>query len=150
MNAQAVPDFILRPDQTFSLAIVSLTGNHWEGTVREVSIPGATGRFGVMSGHTPLLSILREGMITIYPAAGAAEAPIHLYVSGGLAEVQPAQVTILADLALRSEHLDNARAEAARLAATAPMAAAFTDKAYAETHSELMRHFGENVRIVSR
>lgn len=60
--------------------MVSLTGAQWEGDVREVSLPGEQGRFGVMAKHTPMLTTLREGMILVHPETG--EPPFQLYVSG--------------------------------------------------------------------
>lgn len=144
MTPHTAPDFILNAPRTFSLAIVSLTGSQWEGEVRELSIPGELGRFGVMAGHVPMLSTLREGMILIYPVDS--QTPIQLYLSGGFAEVQPERVTVLADLALRSDDQDRAKAEAARMAATSPMAASFIDDGYAKMHNELMHHFGANLR----
>lgn len=148
MKAQVVPEFVARTEQAVTLSIVSLTGSQWSGSVREVSVPGRSGRFGIMSGHTPVLGILREGCVRIFPATG--ENAIELYVSGGFVEIQPDQVMILADLALRSDDQDSARAEAARLAASSPMAASFTDETYAAMHADLMHHFGANVRTFRR
>ncbi|HHA2453020.1 TPA: ATP synthase F1 subunit epsilon [Stenotrophomonas maltophilia] len=143
-SAPPTPSFVTNAQQTFLLSIVSLTEAQWQGEVREVSLPGALGRFGVMAKHAPMLSTLREGMILIYPKKN--EPPFHLYVSGGFVEVQPNQVTVLADLALRSEDQDKAKAEVARDAANSPMATYFTDDAYAQMHTELMHHFGANLR----
>ncbi|RYF50382.1 MAG: ATP synthase F1 subunit epsilon, partial [Cytophagaceae bacterium] len=64
-SAHPRPDFIANAQQTFALTVVSLTGAQWEGEVREVSLPGEQGRFGVMARHTPMLSTLREGMILV-------------------------------------------------------------------------------------
>ncbi|MFB8923045.1 ATP synthase F1 subunit epsilon [Xanthomonas arboricola pv. juglandis] len=143
-SAHPRPDFIANAQQTFALTVVSLTGAQWEGDVREVSLPGEQGRFGVMAKHTPMLTTLREGMILVHPETG--EPPFQLYVSGGFVEVQPTHVTVLADLALRSEDQDRAKAEVARNAANSPMATSLTDDAYSQTHAELMHHFGAGPR----
>lgn len=119
---------------TLALDIISLAGLLWSGEVREVSLPGSEGRFGVMARHTPLLSTLREGMLSVYPAD--ASPPLQVYVSGGYVEVQPGRVIVLADIALRSEDLDQARADVARAAASSPMAQAFTDPAHAQRQPE--------------
>lgn len=148
MKPQTAPDFILRSEQTFMLTIISLTGSQWEGEVREVSLPGELGRFGVMAGHVPMLSTLREGMALIHPASSPE--PIQLYLSGGFVEVQPGQVTVMADLAVRSEDQEQAKAEAARAAAASPMAVSLTDENYAQMHSELMHHFGAGLRTLRR
>jgi len=122
--------------QGFSLQILSLAGELWNGEVREVSMPGSNGRFGVMARHAPLLGTLREGMVSVYPLT--AEPPLHVYVSGGYVEVQPGKVIVMADLALRSDDLDEARARVAAEAARSPMAQAFTDEDYVRLHAELM------------
>jgi F-type H+-transporting ATPase subunit epsilon len=122
--------------QGFPLQIISLAGELWSGEVREVSMPGSDGRFGVMARHAPLLSTLQEGMVSVYPLK--AEPPLHVYVSGGYVEVQPAKVIVMADLALRSEDLDQARARVAAEAARSPMAQAFTGEDYVRLHAELM------------
>jgi F-type H+-transporting ATPase subunit epsilon len=126
------------------LQIISLAGELWSGAVREVSLPGSEGRFGVMARHAPLLSTLREGMVSVFPEGNAP--PLHVYVSGGYVEVQPGKVIVLADLALRSENLDDARAQAARDAARSPMAQDFTDGGYARLHAELMHQRLQNLR----
>ena len=127
---------LLADAQGFSLQTISLAGELWNGDVREVSMPGSNGRFGVMARHAPLLSTLREGMVSVYPLK--AEPPLHVYVSGGYVEVQPGKVIVMADLALRSDDLDEARARVAAEAARSPMAQAFTDEDYVRLHAELM------------
>jgi F-type H+-transporting ATPase subunit epsilon len=78
--------------------------------VDEVEIPGADGYFGVLPGHTPLLSLLQVGQLWYRQGP-----ELHyLAVSQGLAEVQPDRVTILALVAERADEIDVARAEAAR------------------------------------
>lgn len=133
---------------TLALEIISLTGLLWSGEVREVSLPGSAGRFGVMARHTPLLSTLRKGMLNVYPADTAT--PLQVYVSGGYVEVQPGRVIVLADIALRSEDLDQARAEVARAAAGSPMAQAFTDPAYAQLHAELVHQRSVDLHLGTR
>lgn len=127
---------LLADAQGFSLQIISLAGEVWSGEVREVSMPGSDGRFGVMARHAPLLGTLREGMVSVYPLK--AEPPLHVYVSGGYVEVQPGKVIVMADLALRSEDLDHARARVAAEAARSPMAQAFVGEDYVRLHAELM------------
>lgn len=122
--------------QGLSLQIISLAGELWSGEVREVSMPGSNGRFGVMARHAPLLGTLREGMVSVYPLK--AEPPLHVYVSGGYVEVQPGKVIVMADLALRSDSLDHARVRIAEETARSPMAKAFTDEDYVRLHAELM------------
>lgn len=139
------PTSISRTRQTFILSVASLIEVHWEGDVREVSLPGQAGRFGVMARHAPMLATLREGLLLIYPDA-ADKPPFHFYVSGGFVEVLPERVTVLADLALKSEDKDAARAEVAEAAASSPMARCFSSDAYLQAHLDLMRHFGQPTR----
>lgn len=128
---------------TVRLDVISLTGPLWSGEVREVSLPGREGRFGVMARHLPLLSLLREGMLHLYPAQGE---PEQIYVSGGYVEVQPDRVLVVADLAERNQDIDAARAQAARDRAASPMAENFTDESYAQLHLELLHRYSANLR----
>ncbi len=132
---------------TLSLQIISLTGELWSGEVREVSLPGSIGRFGVMARHLPMLATLREGLVRIHPVQGET---IELYISGGYAEVQPDRVMVMADLAARSADLDKARAQAARDAARSPMAENFTEAAYMQMHMELIHRYSANLRVTTR
>jgi F-type H+-transporting ATPase subunit epsilon len=79
-------------------------------TVDEVEIPGAEGYFGVLPGHTPILALLGAG--ELWYRQGTEKH--YLSMAFGFAEVQPDQVTILAEIAERANEIDLARAEAAR------------------------------------
>jgi len=63
--------------------------------VHMVVVPGAEGDFGVLEGHSPMMSTLRDGMISIYASAGAT--PETIAVDGGFAEVNEKGLTILAE-----------------------------------------------------
>lgn len=75
-----------------------------------VVVPGADGQMGILSNHTPLLTVIQYGIVKIRNKDGEA----FFTVSGGVAEVQPDQVTILADAAENVEEIDLQRAETAR------------------------------------
>ena len=75
-----------------------------------VTIPGAAGEMGILSHHAPVLTVLNYGIITV-KLSGVVE---HFTVAGGVAEVQPDQVTILADAAENVEEIDVQRALMAR------------------------------------
>jgi F-type H+-transporting ATPase subunit epsilon len=79
-------------------------------TVDEVEIPGAEGYFGVLPGHTPVLALLGAG--ELWYRQGAEKH--YLSMAFGFAEVQPDQVTILAQIAELATEIDLARAEAAK------------------------------------
>ena len=78
--------------------------------VDEVEIPGADGYFGVLPGHTPLLALLGAGELWYRQG----QEKHYLAIAFGFAEVLPDRVTILAQVAERSDEIDVARAEAAR------------------------------------
>lgn len=132
---QPLPRIVSDAARGLSAQIISLAGEIWSGDVREISLPGSDGRFGVLARHAPLLATLREGMVSVYPLD--AEPPLHVYVSGGSVEVQPGKVIVLADLGLRGEDIDGARADAARAAAASPMASELTDPANVGVHAGL-------------
>ena len=92
------------------LRIVSAERSLVNESVDEVEIPGSEGYFGVLPGHTPLLALLGAG--ELWYRQGTEK---HYFsMAFGFAEVQPDQVTILAQIAERADEIDLARAEAAR------------------------------------
>ncbi len=91
--------------------------------VDEVEIPGADGYFGVLPGHTPLLSTLQVGQLSYRHG----QAQHFLAVAFGFAEVQPDRVTILAEFAERADEIDVARAQAAKSRAEQRLASAQVD-----------------------
>jgi len=78
--------------------------------VDEVELPGSEGYFGVLPGHTPLLSMLKVG--ELWYRVGQEKR--YLAVAGGFVEVLPDRVTVLADIGERAEEIDLARAAAAK------------------------------------
>jgi len=69
----------------------------FSGEVASVTIPGTEGEMGIFAGHSPVLSTLRPGVVTITRDSGAAE---KIFVRGGLAEVNPRGLTLLAETAI--------------------------------------------------
>jgi F-type H+-transporting ATPase subunit epsilon len=90
--------------------IVSQDRIVFQGEVDIVVLPGAEGVMGILPNHSPLLTVLQYGIITIR-SKGIEE---NFAVAGGVAEVQPDQVTVLADAAENVEEIDIQRAETAR------------------------------------
>jgi len=76
----------------------------FSGEVDQVDLPGAEGDMGILSGHAPLVTALRPGIVTVY--RGGAREPV--VVTGGFAEVGPAGLTVLADRAVARESFDTA------------------------------------------
>lgn len=94
--------------------IVSAEGEIYAGTASMVFAPATMGDLGIAPRHAPLLTTLRPGEVRVQDASGNQQS---FYITGGMIEVQPTQVTVLADTALRSEELDEASALAAQQAA---------------------------------
>ena len=92
------------------LLIVSADRSLVNEPVDEVEIPGFDGYFGVLPGHTPLLTVLQVG--ELWYRQGAEKH--YLSIAFGFAEVQPDRVTILAQIAEKAEEIDLTRAEAAK------------------------------------
>lgn len=95
---------------TMHLDVVSAEGEIFSGTVQEVNAPGEMGGLGIYPRHSQLISRLKAGELRYRTEAGAEAA---LFVSGGILEVQPHVVTILADTAIRADDLDEAAAQEA-------------------------------------
>lgn len=101
--------------KTFHVDIVSAEAAIFSGEATLLIAPGEAGELGILPEHMPLLTRIRPGTVRIQPAAGGEEEVI--YVSGGMMEVQPDRVTVLADTSVRAHDLDEAKAmEAERLA----------------------------------
>jgi F-type H+-transporting ATPase subunit epsilon len=101
--------------KTFHVDIVSAESAIFSGEATLLIAPGEAGELGILPEHIPLLTRIKPGTVRIQPAAGGDEEVI--YVSGGMMEVQPDRVTVLADTSVRAHDLDEAKAmEAERLA----------------------------------
>lgn len=83
------------PDLSFTL--VTPERQLMSETVHMVVVPGTEGEFGVMAGHAPFMTTLRDGELAVYRSAGVA--PERIRLSGGFAEVGDAGLTILAESA---------------------------------------------------
>lgn len=82
----------------------------WEGDADIVILPGVAGQMGILPNHAPLLSNLQFGILTV--RTGKEE--LHFTIAGGVVEVQPNLVTVMADAAENVLEIDVARAEAAK------------------------------------
>lgn len=96
---------------TVECDIVSAEREIFKGQIEMLIATGSLGDLGITPGHTPLLTELRPGPIRLVTAGGGEEV---FYVSGGFLEVQPNQIKILADTALRADDMNEAAAEEAR------------------------------------
>jgi F-type H+-transporting ATPase subunit epsilon len=89
---------------TFHFDLVSPEKIAFSGEVDQVDIPGVEGDFGVLAGHAPLVAAIRPGVMTVY-SGGKQD---KVVVLGGVAEVSPKGLTVLADVATSVEDLDRA------------------------------------------
>ena len=96
---------------TVHVDIVSAEAAIFSGLATMVFAPGVMGELGIMPRHAPLLTKIKPGEVRIRTEDGNEE---FFYVSGGMLEVQPHIVTILADTAARAKDLDEAAAQAAK------------------------------------
>ncbi|WP_304985657.1 F0F1 ATP synthase subunit epsilon [Coxiella-like endosymbiont] len=97
--------------KTMQLEIVSAEAGIFSGKVEKIIVTGSMGELGIYPGHRQLLTSLKPGQISAVLENGKEEV---FYMSGGMLEVQPEIVTVLADTALRSADLDEAAVIAAK------------------------------------
>ena len=89
--------------QTFHLDIVSAEERLFSGRVKTMQISGSEGQLGIRHGHSPLLTLMKPGTVRFVLQDNTEKV---MYISGGILEVQPEKVTVLADTALRASDID--------------------------------------------
>ncbi|MBK1671800.1 hypothetical protein CKO35_00505 [Ectothiorhodospira shaposhnikovii] len=119
------------------LDIVSAEERLYSGKVRRVCITGANGELGIFPRHSALLTSIRPGIVRFIPVDSNEED--YLYVSGGMLEVQPGGVIVLADTAMRCEDIDEEAAREAKRRAEDVMrnSVLYTDRD--EAHAVLLQ-----------
>jgi len=121
---------------TYHLDVVSAEKQLFSGLVEKIQVTGSEGELGIFPGHTPLLTAIKPGMIRIVRENGQEE---FIYLSGGVLEVQPGNVIVLADTAIRGKDLDEARALEAKRQAEEHMHGSHGDVDYAQASAELAK-----------
>jgi F-type H+-transporting ATPase subunit epsilon len=96
---------------TIHVDVVSAEESVFSGEAEFVVLPGEAGELGIYPRHTPLITRIRPGAVRIVPPGGGEEQLI--FVAGGILEVQPKVITVLADTAIRGHDLDEAKANEA-------------------------------------
>lgn len=114
--------------------IVSLEEQIFSGRAEAVFVTGTIGEMGIYPGHAPLLSSLKPGQVRLKVENDKEEI---FYVKGGMIEVQPDTVTVLADLAIRGKDLDEAAAMEVKARAEKILAKKLTDMDYTRATAEL-------------
>ena len=119
---------------TIHVDVVSAEESIFSGEAKFVALPGENGELGILPQHTPLITRIKPGAVRIQKTDGQEE---FIFVAGGILEVQPHGVTVLADTAVRGKDLDEAKAAEAKAAAEEALKNAKSDIDLAAAQAEL-------------
>ena len=131
---------------TMQLDVVSAEEQIFSGVVEFLAAPGEEGEIGILPRHAPLLTRVKPGALRI-KVANSSEPDQLIYVSGGILEVQPHVVTVLADTAIRGADLDEAKALDARKRAEEALANRSGALDYAKAQAELAQAIAQLATI---
>lgn len=120
---------------TVHVDVVSAEEEIFSGLAEFVVLPGEAGELGILPGHMPLMTRIRPGTVRVKVPNQAEEELI--FVAGGILEVQPGLVTVLADTAIRGNDLDEAKALEAKKQAEEVLANKSSQLDYAKAQAEL-------------
>jgi len=129
---------------TMHIDIVSAEAEIFSGTVTMVYAPAEMGEVGIAPRHAPLLTRLKPGEVRVQTQEGE---ELSFFVSGGMLDVQPHFVTVLADTAIRAADLDEAQAMEARERAEKMLADKSADIDYAKAQAELAQSMAQLAAI---
>ena len=118
---------------TIQVDVVSAEAEVFSGQAEFVSLPGESGELGILPGHTPLITRIKPGAVRIQNGQNEE----LVFVAGGILEVQPNKITVLADTAIRGHDLDEARAMEAKARAEETLKDNASDVDYARAQAEL-------------
>ena len=119
---------------TINVDIVSAEGEIYSGEAGMVFAPARMGEVGIAPRHAPMLTALKPGEVRVQDAEGKEQS---FYITGGMLEVQPTQITVLADTALRGDQLDEVAALAAQQDAEEALKGAAEETDVARAQAEL-------------
>lgn len=131
---------------TTHLDVVSAENEIFSGLVETIQVTGSEGELGIHPGHAPLITKLQPGMVRVVKQHGEEEL---IYVAGGILEVQPHAVVVLADTAVRAQDLDEAAAADAKKHAEEKIAQGGADFNYAEAAVELAEAIAQ-LRLIQK
>jgi F-type H+-transporting ATPase subunit epsilon len=120
---------------TIQVDVVSAEEQIYSGPAEFVTLPGEVGELGIYPRHTPLITRIKPGAVRI-KVPGTAEEEF-VFVAGGILEVQPHGVTVMADTAIRGKDLDEAKANQVKKMAEEAMVNRESDIDYAVAQTEL-------------
>jgi len=121
---------------TLHVDVVSAEESIFSGEAKFVALPGELGELGIYPRHTPLITRIKPGAVRIQRADNDQEE--FVFVAGGILEVQPGTVTVLADTAIRGKDLDEAKATEAKKLAEEALKNAKSDIDLAKAQNELV------------
>ena len=121
--------------KTINVDIVSAEGEIFSGPAEMVFVPAKEGELGIAPRHAPLLTLIKAGEVRVKTAEGEQS----IFVGGGALEIQPNQVTIMADTAIRAKDLDEVAALASKQRAEEVLAGNIDKIEQAEALAELAR-----------
>ena len=130
---------------TIHVDVVSAEEQIFSGEAEFVALPGEAGELGIYPKHTPLITRIKPGAVRI-KVAGQAEDEF-VFVAGGILEVQPDAVTVLADTAIRGKDLDEAKATEAKKLAEENLHNAEGKIDYAKAQAELAAALAQSAAI---
>ncbi len=131
----------------FQVDVVSARESIFSGVATFVALPGESGELGILPGHISLITRIKPGTVRIQN--GGPETEELVFVAGGILEVQPKGVTVLADTAIRGKDLDEAKAIEAKRKAEDALASKAAEMDYAKAQAELMAAIAE-IRAIER
>ena len=126
--------------KTLQVDVVSAEEEVFSGQAQFVALPGELGELGILPGHAPLITRIRPGTVRIKTDQGQEEL---LFVAGGILEVQPGGVSVLADTVIRCKDLDEAKVNEAKRLAEQALQTKSSDMNYASAQAELTIAFAQ-------
>lgn len=130
-------------EKTLKVDVVNAEESLFSGNAEFVALPGIEGELGILPGHTPLITLIRPGI------RKSAQDEEEIFVAGGVLEIQPFHVIVLADVAIRSKDLDEAKAKEAMEKAKAAAKTAASEIELAKVEAEIGM-LAEQLRILQR
>jgi F-type H+-transporting ATPase subunit epsilon len=132
--------------KTLHVDVVSAEEEIFSGEAEFVALPGESGELGIYPLHTPLITRIRPGSVRIRLPGGEEEL---VFVAGGILDVQPDMVTVLAETAIRGHDLDEAKANEARRQAQEALSNTTSRIDYAKAQAELAEAIAQ-LQAISR
>ncbi|MCD8338895.1 MAG: F0F1 ATP synthase subunit epsilon [Burkholderiales bacterium] len=132
-------------ERKLKVDVVNAEKSLFHGEAEFVALPGIEGELGILPGHTPLITLIKPGLTRIREEKNKKE--VEIFIAGGVLEIQPYKVIVLADVAIRSEDLDEKKAREAMERAKEASKNATTDMEIAKIQAEIGM-LAEELRIL--